>query len=61
LARPSQRPPGQWCAEHGVTPPPGSFGGATHIGPPTLVVLPGAGARASEASATVTEKPWPTW
>ena len=25
LARTSQRPPGQWCAEHGVTPPVGSF------------------------------------
>lgn len=26
IPRPTQRPPGQWCREHGVTPPPGSFG-----------------------------------
>jgi phospholipid/cholesterol/gamma-HCH transport system ATP-binding protein len=25
IPRKSQRPPGQWCAENGVTPPPGSF------------------------------------
>jgi phospholipid/cholesterol/gamma-HCH transport system ATP-binding protein len=25
--RASQRPPGAWCREHGVTPPPGSFAG----------------------------------
>ncbi|HEV2088064.1 MAG TPA: ABC transporter ATP-binding protein, partial [Cryptosporangiaceae bacterium] len=25
--RPTQRPPGEWCATHGVRPPPGSFGG----------------------------------
>jgi len=24
-ARPTQREPGEWCARHGVTPPPGSF------------------------------------
>ena len=24
-ARPTQRPPGEWCRENGVTPPPGSF------------------------------------
>jgi phospholipid/cholesterol/gamma-HCH transport system ATP-binding protein len=56
LPRPSQRPPGQWCAEHGVQPPPGSFGGTNHTGPPTLIVLSG-----REAETTVTEKPWPTW
>ena len=80
MPRPSQRPPGQWCAEHGVTAPPGSFGGQALGGPsfggpadatpPALVLLPGAGsgatppgagARASGASATMTEKPWPTW
>jgi phospholipid/cholesterol/gamma-HCH transport system ATP-binding protein len=26
--RATQRPPGAWCAEHGVVPPPGSFEGA---------------------------------
>jgi phospholipid/cholesterol/gamma-HCH transport system ATP-binding protein len=64
--RPSQRPPGQWCAEHGVTPPPGSFAGVTYSVPqagtspygaarPTLVVLPG-------REATIEEEPtWPTW
>lgn len=26
--RATQRPPGAWCAEHGVVPPPGSFAGA---------------------------------
>jgi len=25
IPRRSQKPPGQWCREHGVTPPPGSF------------------------------------
>ncbi|HJR40182.1 MAG TPA: ABC transporter ATP-binding protein, partial [Nocardioidaceae bacterium] len=25
IARRSQRPPGDWCREHGVIPPPGSF------------------------------------
>ena len=25
IPRRSQRPPGEWCKEHGVTPPPGSF------------------------------------
>jgi len=25
IPRKSQRPPGEWCREHGVTPPPGSF------------------------------------
>jgi len=27
--RATQRPPGAWCAEHGVVPPPGSFAGAS--------------------------------
>jgi phospholipid/cholesterol/gamma-HCH transport system ATP-binding protein len=26
LPRRAERPPGQWCAQHGVVPPPGSFG-----------------------------------
>jgi phospholipid/cholesterol/gamma-HCH transport system ATP-binding protein len=26
VPRDSQRPPGQWCREHGIAPPPGSFG-----------------------------------
>ena len=25
IARRSQRPPGDWCRQNGVTPPPGSF------------------------------------
>ena len=25
VLRPTQRPPGEWCADNGVTPPPGSF------------------------------------
>ena len=25
IPRRSQRPPGEWCKENGVTPPPGSF------------------------------------
>ncbi|MCW3845437.1 hypothetical protein ONA70_35780, partial [Micromonospora yasonensis] len=28
LPRRAERPPGQWCREHGVIPPPGSFHGA---------------------------------
>ena len=28
----TQRPPGEWCRAHGVTPPPGSFGGAAPDG-----------------------------
>ncbi|MEV0809317.1 ABC transporter ATP-binding protein [Micromonospora sp. NPDC050200] len=27
LPRPAERPPGQWCRDNGVTPPPGSFEG----------------------------------
>jgi phospholipid/cholesterol/gamma-HCH transport system ATP-binding protein len=55
--RTGQRPPGQWCAEHGVEPPPGSFEGANAelpTGRPALVAVP--------ASAdTVEGRPWPTW
>ena len=29
--RPTERPPGQWCVENGVTPPPGSFEGAEKV------------------------------
>jgi phospholipid/cholesterol/gamma-HCH transport system ATP-binding protein len=29
MLRPTQRPPGEWCRENGVTPPPGSFASAT--------------------------------
>jgi phospholipid/cholesterol/gamma-HCH transport system ATP-binding protein len=29
VLRPTQRPPGEWCEQNGVTPPPGSFAGAT--------------------------------
>ncbi|MFT4288210.1 ABC transporter ATP-binding protein [Nocardioides sp.] len=39
LRRKSQRPPGEWCREHGIVPPPGSFqpdavlaGGAARVG-----------------------------
>ncbi|HEX5598609.1 MAG TPA: ABC transporter ATP-binding protein [Micromonosporaceae bacterium] len=42
--RRAQRPPGQWCAENGVTPPPGSFAGSADAGSPTrpvLIALPG--------------------
>ncbi|MGH3445692.1 MAG: ABC transporter ATP-binding protein, partial [Nocardioidaceae bacterium] len=35
IARRSQRPPGEWCRENGVTPPPGSF-------EETLSMAPGA-------------------
>ena len=29
MLRTNQRPPGEWCRENGVTPPPGSFAGTT--------------------------------
>jgi phospholipid/cholesterol/gamma-HCH transport system ATP-binding protein len=29
LLRPTQRVPGQWCEDNGVTPPPGSFASST--------------------------------
>jgi phospholipid/cholesterol/gamma-HCH transport system ATP-binding protein len=35
LPRKAERPPGQWCAEHGVRVPAGSFDGR-----PALVALP---------------------
>jgi phospholipid/cholesterol/gamma-HCH transport system ATP-binding protein len=38
LPRRTERTPGLWCFEHGVTPPPGSF---DRPGRPSLVVLPG--------------------
>jgi phospholipid/cholesterol/gamma-HCH transport system ATP-binding protein len=45
--RRAERPPGQWCAEHGVIPPPGSFAGAGAVyGRPNLTVL-------------AQESPWP--
>jgi phospholipid/cholesterol/gamma-HCH transport system ATP-binding protein len=34
--RRAERRPGQWCDEHGVTPPPGSFDGAWDTGRPTI-------------------------
>ncbi|REF37304.1 ABC transporter ATP-binding protein [Thermasporomyces composti] len=43
LPRPSQRPPGQWCAEHGVTPPPGSFQSTTPTFPPVTAHQTGGG------------------
>ncbi|HEX6872177.1 MAG TPA: ABC transporter ATP-binding protein [Micromonosporaceae bacterium] len=48
--RRAERVPGQWCAEHGVTPPPGSFGEPTGSVParPPFVVLAGG-----------EERPWP--
>jgi phospholipid/cholesterol/gamma-HCH transport system ATP-binding protein len=38
--RRAERAPGQWCAENGVTPPPGSFPGTVY-GRPSLVVAGG--------------------
>jgi phospholipid/cholesterol/gamma-HCH transport system ATP-binding protein len=34
LPRAAERPPGQWCRENEVTPPPGSFGGHSDAGSP---------------------------
>jgi phospholipid/cholesterol/gamma-HCH transport system ATP-binding protein len=45
LPRRAERPPGQWCAEHGIVPPAGSFNGR-----PGLVAVP----RGEE------ERTWPT-
>jgi phospholipid/cholesterol/gamma-HCH transport system ATP-binding protein len=36
LPRRAERPPGQWCQEHGVTPPPGSFEGRRDAERPTV-------------------------
>jgi phospholipid/cholesterol/gamma-HCH transport system ATP-binding protein len=63
LRRLAERPPGQWCAEHGVVPPPGSFDGL-HIdanpgGRPALVVLPG-GEDDTADLARPKEDRWPT-
>ncbi|HET7387869.1 MAG TPA: ABC transporter ATP-binding protein [Nocardioidaceae bacterium] len=33
IARRSQRPPGEWCRENGVTPPPGSFDESMSMAP----------------------------
>ncbi|SIM81907.1 ABC transporter ATP-binding protein [Micromonospora cremea] len=38
LPRAAERPPGQWCREHGVTPPPGSFAGLRDTGAPTVTL-----------------------
>jgi phospholipid/cholesterol/gamma-HCH transport system ATP-binding protein len=43
--RRAERPPGQWCAEHGIVPPAGSFNGR-----PALVAVPRGGE----------ERTWPT-
>ncbi|NEN80461.1 ABC transporter ATP-binding protein, partial [Nocardioides zeae] len=32
IPRRSQRPPGAWCREHGITPPPGSFRDGSLVG-----------------------------
>jgi phospholipid/cholesterol/gamma-HCH transport system ATP-binding protein len=39
--RRAERAPGRWCAENGVTPPPGSFGGAIYADRPPLTVVGG--------------------
>jgi len=43
VPREAERPLGQWCREHGVTPPPGSFAGLSSSGRPSLVVVNGEG------------------
>ncbi len=40
LPRRAERPPGQWCREHGVTPPPGSFEGRRDVERPTVDLGP---------------------
>ncbi|SCF14084.1 phospholipid/cholesterol/gamma-HCH transport system ATP-binding protein [Micromonospora viridifaciens] len=40
LPRRAERPPGQWCREHGVTPPPGSFDGRWVEARPTVDLGP---------------------
>ena len=45
LPRRAERPPGQWCTEHGIVPPAGSFNGR-----PALVTVPRGGE----------ERTWPT-
>ncbi|MEH0827066.1 MULTISPECIES: ABC transporter ATP-binding protein [unclassified Micromonospora] len=36
LPRAAERPPGQWCRDNGVTPPPGSFEGRRDTAQPTI-------------------------
>ncbi|MGN9806366.1 ABC transporter ATP-binding protein [Micromonospora sp. L32] len=36
LPRQAERPPGQWCRDNGVTPPPGSFEGRRDTAQPTI-------------------------
>lgn len=36
LSRAAERPPGQWCRDNGVTPPPGSFAGRRDAAQPTI-------------------------
>ena len=48
--RASQRPAGQWCAEHGVTPPPGSFAGAAPAPAPAPAAAPAAESATADAS-----------
>lgn len=36
LPRAAERPPGQWCRDNGVTPPPGSFEGRRDTAQPTV-------------------------
>ncbi|WP_305884674.1 ABC transporter ATP-binding protein [Micromonospora sp. RHAY321] len=43
--RAAERPPGQWCREHGVTPPPGSFAGPRDAERSTLDGPPGGDGR----------------
>ncbi|SBT44845.1 ABC transporter ATP-binding protein [Micromonospora narathiwatensis] len=40
LPRRAERPPGQWCREHDVTPPPGSFEGRRDAERPTIDLGP---------------------
>ncbi|MDT5025722.1 MAG: phospholipid/cholesterol/gamma-HCH transport system ATP-binding protein [Micromonosporaceae bacterium] len=59
--RPTQRPPGQWCADNGVTPPPGSFAGAgPGGGRPTLVVMGHRPAHEDTADLRSEGSRWPT-
>jgi len=44
IPRRSQRPPGEWCREHGVTPPPGSFQADSVLSGGSKVAVGGAGA-----------------
>jgi phospholipid/cholesterol/gamma-HCH transport system ATP-binding protein len=42
-ARPTQREPGAWCRDHGVTPPPGSFESQNAAAPARTTALPHTG------------------